>query len=205
MRKFLLGLLVALSSLGASAKTVVIDFESLPSGSNFKDNFELSGFRFTTSCHYDVNNVDFNGTPLPDGNWLGFDSSGCNGAPKNPNYEGPTPSNSFDYLYITPIDGQSFDLISFTFAGVGGDELFVNGVRVNPMALWDTIEFNQIGITSILMWDSVGFPLGFDNLRLEVADATVPEPSALVLVVIALLLAGGRSRVKPGSAGWTSA
>jgi hypothetical protein len=201
VRLALSSILVAVAGTAeVRASVVTFDFED-SAGFGVYSNYYSSGFRFSPNCHLD--------SPLgPTGIWLGWDRSGCSsptpGAPpgsveSNPDWLGPstlTYGNGGAWMYID-FSGRDFSFLSTDV--VPGEEMrFVSskgGDWTTPYTGGVTTNFAFTGsewrnIEWILISGGPGFPIGIDNMRVQVA-----EPPTLALLAAALFsLLAARSR-----------
>lgn len=183
----------------AGAAPVSINFDAMPEGI-YPSNFATQGITFSPSCHYDI-------LSTPD-IWLGFDGSGCSdGSPaKNPDYRGPE-VGEFARLYIAAGAGNVLALQSLKFMTIdpfsGGFHIHSSngGLAILDWAGGNASIYNFSGPEWVnLEWlvfsTSVGEPVGFDDLELQVHQ--IDEPGSPALFGLCLLgLAGLRRQRRP--------
>lgn len=181
----------------ATAAPLTIDFDELALGGESNRNFESGGFRFSPDCHVDIvaNRLAMTSTGI------GWDSSGC-GTLNNADYLGAGTGITGGVLYIDNA-GSPFSLLSIremaydsypratagTFYSSKGGVLSLNTpAGVTYGSLWD---YNFVGdawtnVDWIVATNGGGGPQFFlDSITFD--TGTVPEPNALLLV----LMAGG--------------
>lgn len=186
--KFATACVLSLLANIAAAAPVSIDFDAMPAGI-YPSNFITQGITFSPSCHYDI---------LPTSNvWLGFDGSGCSdGSPaKNPDYLGPA-VGSFARLFIAPGAGNVLNLQSLKFMTVdpisGGFHIHSSkgGVAILDWTGGNESIYNFSGpdwvnLEWLVLSTSVGAPVGFDDLALQVHQ--IDEPSSPAVFGLSLL------------------
>lgn len=190
------GMLSLLGSVAVAAP-VNIDFDAMPQGF-YPSNFVTQGISFSPSCHYDI-------LAAPS-NWLGFDGSGCSdGSPtKNTDYLGPA-LGSFARLYLSAGTGNVLNLQSLKFMTVdptaGGFHIHSSkgGVAIVDWTGGNETTYNFAGPDWVnLEWlvfsTSVGAPVGFDDLALQVHHIDEPSSQALFGLSLLGLLGLGRQR-----------
>lgn len=190
------GILSLLGSVAAAAP-VNIDFDAMPQGL-FPSNFVTQGITFSPSCHYDI--------LAGSSNWLGFDGSGCSdGSPnKNTNYLGPA-LGGFARVYIAPVNGNVLNLQSLKFMTVdptaGGFHIYSSkgGAAIldwtgGNESIYNFSGQDWVNLEWLVFSTSVGAPVGFDDLALQVHHIDEPGSQALFGLSLLGLLGLGRQR-----------
>jgi hypothetical protein len=186
----------AFSVHSANANLVTVTFDGMPAASSSSD-FSTDGVTFSPSCHYDLQ-AHVNGRPDLTTNWLGFDpGASCTGAGQNAAYLGAGKAgNSVANLYVALDGGGTFDMKSFNFMSIDPDSFgftltsskggignysYAGGIGTLygfSGADWSGLDW------LIFSTGSIGAPVGFDNLTLDVNS--VPEPTSTALFGLAL-------------------
>lgn len=197
----------------AHAAPIVVDFTTLPDGLGLStQNFVSKGVVFSPSCHMHIPNHEAGGeyvdVPASGGNWLGFDSSGCD-TYFNDDYLG-SDIGSPGKMFLALVSGQTFNLLSFDFvrlseSGPGLMNIYSSRGGYFPLRKYDGYGYANYSFSgdawSNLEWvvfsnEGLGAPSGFDNLTLERVVGQVPEPgsSAAWLALLGAMFVLRRAR-----------
>lgn len=190
--EFLFASIVTCSMSLAQASIVVVDFEGLPPAPTSQENLSNQGFSFSPNCHYHL----LDGRNGFGSTWLGFDTCGVIGP--NPDFLGPPELGLFPAVMWVDYANQPFTLLSlfvmtpfWTVQSSNGGFLDINSLIGGSDLPFMTANFSGpewTGITWLVFATDAGFPVGFDDLTLRVA-----EPGTLALFALALaVLSGGR-------------
>ena len=180
----------------ASAADVKLDFEGQAPAFGVAANLEISGFRLSPSCHYDL--VDAQASY--GSQWIGIDGSNCRaGGLINPQFLGPDEyirthvPDAPPVLWLDhagqPFSLHSLDLVSADYtilSSKGGSARVRGGPGFVPPIPQTHFEFDApewTGVTWLvfILNNDFGAPQGFDNLALS-----VPEPGTRGLLAVAL-------------------
>ncbi|BBM85079.1 PEP-CTERM sorting domain-containing protein [Candidatus Uabimicrobium amorphum] len=178
--------------LGISAET--IDFQGLTNDAQpyFEDGFRLEATNFGAIRPVEGFNGSFSGTEVSVFPSFGFDDHG---------------------IELTKVDGQAFDLASFDLVEPFSLELLpgpadfnISGVRSDSSVVSTDVTidgiagaqtFNLAGFTNLLSvtFSSVGT---FQNVSIDniVVNASVPEPSTYIAMLLGMILLGLGTRKK---------
>jgi hypothetical protein len=179
---------VLLWLLSFQSYAVVLDFNAA-SGFDIGANYHEKGFILSVSTHYDIDAPGFEGT-----RWFGFDDAG---ETVNPDYLGPSLPSSIAGLYVVHESGQPFTLTSLFAINSGtwslsspkGGAFSTFDLDFEPEDIGRTVCFcgpEWSNVPWLLFSTGDGFPVGFDQLSLQIAQ--VPAPGALWLLLLGLLM-----------------
>lgn len=176
----------------ASAQALVIDFEAIDnsgSGHVFSGNsLDTQGFNLSNDCSYSSNCI------LHWGSSNAYNAD-ANGVTYSHNYTGSTTT-------LTQSSGDFFDLFSIDFGNVYDTNSYVQEILVtgyfntgdisstvitDSLSGLETFTFDWTGLNSVTWTETTGTFLQLDNIVLNNAGTSVPEPSSIILLVLGLV------------------
>jgi hypothetical protein len=109
-------------------------------------------------------------------------------------FAGPTSFGSGSYTPATSASGDLIEFLGAYVSGFGGPNIwlpsgYVSGSELSSSATWDNATFASLGVTPgsfVWTWGN-----GADQrFTLDIVNATVPEPAALGVFGLGMLLIG---------------
>lgn len=172
----------------AIATPITVDFDEITPGSYF-ENITSEGFRFSPSCHADING------------WLGWDRSGCLSGFSNTDYLGQTPALGFSSVFIDYFD-HPFTFTGFDKEGAGGLLTSSKGGAFSfssPLSghfSLDGPEWKGVKWIEFTYADPGAPAAHLDNLTFTagLAAGALPEPPILALMGLGVLVLAARRR-----------
>jgi fermentation-respiration switch protein FrsA (DUF1100 family) len=194
LRCTLLVLVVSLWSVAAQAGPIALDFESLADGEDVTTQFLTNGVTFTGAMALlaganggSLNDLEF---PPASGAVVLFDS-----APGGMRIDflDPVSSVAGFFTYAAPVTLTAYSGLTVvgSVTSAFGANTFFTGNPTNEL-----LQFvYEDGITAItLMGDPLGGSFALDNLTAQAAEATVPEPGAVCLLMTGAAMVVARRR-----------